>query len=135
MKVVFGESDKMFRLIAEALSPSKEGEKFLCDFYLTEIKDPVATFRAWSSRRGIPAGIQVEHCNGGDDLKRMIVDADALVVENAPVDAEPYRKCSFLEAIQMFGRETSNIDRAACARRTSSSVRSIGILTDWSPNT
>ena len=54
MKVVFGEPDKMFRLIAEALSPSKEGEKFLCDFYLTEIKDPVATFRAWSSRRGIP---------------------------------------------------------------------------------
>jgi phosphoglycerate dehydrogenase-like enzyme len=117
LKVVFGEPDKMFRLIAEALSPSKEGEQFLCDFYLTEIKDPVATFRAWSSRRGIPRGIQVEHCNGGDDLKRMIVDADALVVENAPVDAEHIESARSLKLIQMFGRETSNIDRAACARK------------------
>src|SRR4029079_1934491 len=75
MKIVFGEPDKMFRLIGEALAPSLEGQSFLKEFYLTECADPVGMLRAWSARRGIPSGITVAHCAKPEDLKTMLSDA------------------------------------------------------------
>jgi hypothetical protein len=64
LKVVFGEADKMFRLIGAALAPSADAEQFLAAFFLSESADPVALMRRWSARRKIPPGIEVAYCTG-----------------------------------------------------------------------
>lgn len=117
MKVVFGEADKMFRLIAEALAPSADGESFLSSFFLTESDDPVGMLAALSVRKKVPKGIRVLHCSSPEDLKTMIRDADVLVVENAAITADHIENAPALKLIQMFGRETQNVDLDACARR------------------
>ena len=81
MRVVFGEADKMFRLIGEALAPSAAGEEFLAGFFLTESADPVERLRGWSARRKIPPGIAVAYCTRPDDLATMLTDATVLVTE------------------------------------------------------
>jgi phosphoglycerate dehydrogenase-like enzyme len=117
LKVVFAEPDKMFRLIGEALAPSTEGKTFLADFFLTESDDPVALLRDWSARREVPAGIEVSHCARPEDLGEMLSAADAVVAENAPIRAADLERATSLKLIQMFGRETQNVDVEACARR------------------
>ena len=117
MKVVFGEPDKMFRLIAEALAPSPEGETFLKEFYLTECADPVEMLKAWSARRRIPPGITVSHCAKPEDLKGMLTDADVLVIENEKVRAEELAGASSLKLIHTFGLVADNIDHDACRAR------------------
>jgi len=117
MKVVFGEPDKMFRLIAEALAPSPGGEAFLKEFYLTECADPVGMLKAWSARRNIPAGISAWHCAKPEDLKSMLSDADVLVVENARVGAEELDRARSLKLVQTFGLLATNVDRDACRAR------------------
>lgn len=117
MKVVFGESDKMFRLIAEALAPSSEGASFLKEFYLTECTDPAGMLKAWSVRRKIPSGIAVFHCSRPEDLKAMLTDADVLVIENERVGAEELANASSLKLIHTFGLVADNIDRDACRVR------------------
>ena len=117
MKVVFGEPDKMFRLIAEALAPSPDGEEFLRRFYLTECADPVRMLKAWSSRRGVPPGITVSHCPRPQDLRGMLTDADVLVIENERVGAEELGNASSLKLIHTFGLVSDNIDHDACRAR------------------
>jgi phosphoglycerate dehydrogenase-like enzyme len=114
VKVVFGEPDKMFRLIAEALAPSSDGKLFLEEFYLTECDDPVSMLRAWSSRRQIPSGITVSHCSRPEDLKAMLTDADVLVIENGKVGTEELGAASSLKLIHTFGLVADNIDYDAC---------------------
>jgi len=116
MKVVFGEPDKMFRLIAEALAPSPQGEAFLREFYLTECADPAGMLQAWAARRRVPAGIAVSHCSKPEDLKAMLADADVLVVENGKVGTEELARASSLKLIHTFGL-VDNIDRDACRTR------------------
>ena len=117
MKVVFGEPDKMFRLIAEALAPSPDGKAFLQEFYLTECDDPVSMLRAWSVRRAIPTGIAVAHCHRPEHLKTMLTDADVLVVENTKVGMDELADASSLKLIHTFGLMADNIDREACRAR------------------
>ena len=117
MKIVFGEPDKMFRLIAEALAPSPEGEAFLREFYLTECTDPVGMLKAWSARRDIPAGINVSHCARPEDLKAMLADADVLVIENERLGAQELAAAPALKLIHTFGLLTDNIDHHACRAR------------------
>jgi phosphoglycerate dehydrogenase-like enzyme len=117
VKVLFGESDKMFRLIGEALSPSDDGERFLPEFFLTESADPVRMLRAWSARRQIPTGIHVSHCSQPDKLKPMLADADVLVVENATIGQNEIEHAASLKLIQTFGNEAPNIDFDACRVR------------------
>lgn len=117
MKVVFGESDKMFRLIAEALSPSPAGKTVLQEFYLTECADPVSMLRAWSARHQVPPGIAVAHCSRPEDLKTMLVDADVLVIENHTVGAEELSQATSLKLIHNFGLVADNIDYDACRAR------------------
>lgn len=117
MKVVFGEPDKMFRLISEALAPSPDGEKFLKQFYLTECADPVAMLKAWSARHDVPPGIAVSHCAQPEDLPGTLADADVLVIENGKVGAEELSRASSLKLIHTFGLVTDNIDHAACRAR------------------
>jgi len=117
MKVVFGEPDKMFRLIAEALAPSPEGEKFLKQFYLSESADPVGMLKAWSARHNVPPGIAVSHCARPEDLRGMLTDADVLVIENAKLGAEELSSASSLKLIHTFGLVTDSIDQAACRAR------------------
>jgi phosphoglycerate dehydrogenase-like enzyme len=113
MKVVFGEPDKMFRLISEALAPSPEGRTFLKDFYLTECRNPTGMLRTWSARRNVPPGIVVSHCSRPEDLKAMLADADVLVIENGKVGSEELARASSLKLIHTFGL-VDNIDRDAC---------------------
>src|SRR3974390_124009 len=87
LRVVFGEADKMFRLIGEALAPSADAEKFLAAFFLTESADPVDLVRRWSARRKIPSGIEVAYCARPQDLAAMLSDATVLVIENGVVRA------------------------------------------------
>jgi phosphoglycerate dehydrogenase-like enzyme len=117
VKVVFGEPDKMFRLIAEALAPSPDGKTFLQEFYLTECTDPVDMLRAWSARRQVPAGIAVLHCSRPEDLKTMLMDADVLVIENGTVGVQELAHASSLKLIHTFGLMASNIDYDACRAR------------------
>jgi phosphoglycerate dehydrogenase-like enzyme len=117
VKVLFGEPDKMFRLIGEALAPSDDGEKFLPSFFLTESADPVNMLRAWSARRQIPTGINVSHCSLPNDLKTMLADTDVLVVENATVGIDDIDAATSLKLIQTFGNEAHNIDLDACRNR------------------
>jgi phosphoglycerate dehydrogenase-like enzyme len=117
LKVVFAETDKMFKLIGEALAPSAGAEKFLGEFFLTESADPVALMRRWSERKGMPANIQVTYCARANELKEMMRDADVLVVENTPIDSDHIENASALKLIQGFGRQLPKIDAAACAAR------------------
>jgi len=117
MKIVFGESDKMFQLIAETLAPSPGGEAFLREFYLTECVDPVGMLKTWSARRNIPPGITVSHCARPEDLKAMLVDADVLVIENESVGADELASATSLKLIHTFGLVADNIDRDACRVR------------------
>jgi phosphoglycerate dehydrogenase-like enzyme len=117
MKIVFGEPDKMFRLIAEALAPSPDGKTFLQEFYLTECADPVSMLRAWSARRQVPPGIAVSHCSRPQDLKTMLADADILVIENGKVGIEELAHASSLKHIHTFGLMADNIDHDACRVR------------------
>jgi phosphoglycerate dehydrogenase-like enzyme len=116
LKVVFGEPDKMFRLIGEALTPSAEAEEFLAAFFLTESANPVDLLRRWSARRGIPPGIKVSHCARPDDLAEMLADATVLVIENSVVGAAHLEQARSLKLIQLFGREAPGLDLDACAR-------------------
>ena len=116
MRVVFGEADKMFRLIGEALAPSAEGEKSLAAFFLTESENPVDLLRRWSARRRIPPGIEVSYCTRPEDLAAMLADATVLVIENGAVGAEHLAQARSLKLIQLFGREAPGLDRDACAR-------------------
>jgi phosphoglycerate dehydrogenase-like enzyme len=117
MKVVFGEPDKMFRLIAEVLAPSPEGESFLREFYLTECADPAGMLKAWSARRNIPPGIIVSHCAKPEDLLDTLKDADALVIENGKVGTEALDIAPSLKLIHTFGLMAANIDFDACRVR------------------
>jgi phosphoglycerate dehydrogenase-like enzyme len=117
VKVLFGEPDKMFRLIGEALAPSPEGDSFLRAFFLTESADPVAMLKAWSAERNIPSGIEVAHCTRREDLAAMLGEAQVLVVENAAIRAAEIENATLLKLIQLFGRDTRNIDLDACARK------------------
>lgn len=117
MKVLFGESDKMFRLIGEALSPSPGGPEFLAQFFLTESDRPADMLAAWSARRQIPDGIEIVHCERPEDFNALLNDAIVLVVENTPVNAASLSEAKSLKLIQTFGRTTSNVDLDACARR------------------
>src|SRR5579859_7163930 len=99
MKVVFGETDKMFRLISEALAPSPGGERFLKQFYLTECADPVPMLKTWSAKHNVPPGITVAHCAQPEDLPGMLADADVLVIENGKVGAEELNRASSLKLI------------------------------------
>ena len=117
MKVVFGEPDKMFRLIAEAIAPSPEGRTFLKQFYLTECADPVSMLRAWSARHQVPPGIEVAHCARPEELKSMLADADVLVIENGTVGGDELSQASSLKVIHTFGLLADNIDREACRAR------------------
>jgi phosphoglycerate dehydrogenase-like enzyme len=120
VKVVFGEPDKMLRLIGEALAPSDAGKDFLVDFFLTESADPIKMLRDWSSRRDIPPGTRVFHCSRPENLKAMLTDAAVLVVENAAIRIEDIDCATSLKLIQIFGNEVNNIDLDACrARRIS----------------
>ena len=116
MRVVFGEADKMFRLIGEALAPSAEAEKCLAAFFLTESADPVDLLLRWSARRQIPPGIKVAYCTRPDDLAAMLADATVLVIENSVVGAEHLEQARSLKLIQVFGREAPGLDLDACAR-------------------
>jgi phosphoglycerate dehydrogenase-like enzyme len=116
LRVVFGEADKMFRLIGEALAPSAEAEKFLAAFFLTESADPVDLLRKWSARRQIPPGIKVAYCTRPEDLAAMLADAIVLVIENGVVRAEHLEQARSLKLIQVFGREAPGLDLDACAR-------------------
>jgi phosphoglycerate dehydrogenase-like enzyme len=116
LRVVFGEADKMFRLIGEALAPSAEAQKFLAEFFLTESADPVALLRRWSARRKIPPGISVSYCTRSQDLAAMLVDATVLVIENSDVRAEHLEHARSLKLIQVFGRAAPGLDLDACAR-------------------
>src|ERR1051325_8069378 len=117
MKVVFGEPDKMFRLIGEEIAPSPDGEKFLKQFYLLECPDPVGMLKAWAARRQVSPGITVSHCVRPEDLRRMLTDADVLVIENRKLGAEELGTASSLKLIHTFGLVTDNIDQAACRAR------------------
>jgi D-3-phosphoglycerate dehydrogenase len=117
MKVVFGEPDKMFRLISEALAPSPDGGKFLKQFYVTECADPVTMLKAWSARHNVPPGIAVAHCARPEDLPGMLTDADVLIIENGKLGAEELSRASLLKLIHTFGLVTDNIDHAACRAR------------------
>jgi phosphoglycerate dehydrogenase-like enzyme len=117
MKIVFGEPDKMFRLIGEALAPSPDGETFLAQFYLTECANPAGMLKAWSARRNVPPGITVSHCDRPEDLKRMLTDADVLVIENGRVGAEELASASSLKLIHTFGLVADNIDHETCRAR------------------
>src|SRR3974390_2081853 len=117
LRVVFGEADKMFRLIGEALAPSADAEKFLAAFFLTESADPVDLVRRWSARRKIPPGIEVAYCTRPQDLAAMLSDATVLVIENGVVRADHLAQARSLRLIQLFGREAPGLDRAACARQ------------------
>ena len=116
MKVVFGEPDKMFRLISEAFAPSPEGKTFLKEFYLTECRDPIGMLQTWAARRNVPPGIVVSHCSKPEDLKAMVTDADVLVIENGKVGSEELSRASSLKLIHTFGL-ADNIDRDACRMR------------------
>ena len=116
MRVVFGEADKMFRLIGEALAPSAEAERFLTAFFLTESADPVALLRRWSARRTIPPGIEVAYCPRQDKLAAMLAPATVLVIENTVVRAEHLVQARSLKLIQVFGRAAPGLDVEACAR-------------------
>jgi phosphoglycerate dehydrogenase-like enzyme len=113
---VFGEADKMFRLIGEALAPSAEGEKFLAAFFLTESANPIDLLRRWSARRKIPPGIIVSYCTRPEHLAAMLADATVLVIENSGVRAEHLEQARSLKLIQVFGREAPGLDLDACAR-------------------
>jgi hypothetical protein len=54
VKVLFGEPDKMFRLIGEALAPSPEGDSFLRAFFFNESPDTLYKLNALYSERKIP---------------------------------------------------------------------------------
>jgi len=114
VKVVFGEPDKMFRLIAEALAPSADGRTFLKAFYLTECEDPVSMLRVWAARRHVPSDIEVAHCDRPEHLKTMLTDADVLIVENTRVGREELAGASSLKLIHTFGLTADNIDHDAC---------------------
>jgi phosphoglycerate dehydrogenase-like enzyme len=116
MRVVFGEPDKMFRLIGEALAPSVDGERFLAGFFLTESADPVDLLRRWSARRKIPPGINVSYCTRPENLAAMLAEATVLVIENDVVRAEHLALARSLKLIQLFGREAPGLDLEACAR-------------------
>ncbi|MCX7310167.1 MAG: D-isomer specific 2-hydroxyacid dehydrogenase family protein [Alphaproteobacteria bacterium] len=117
MKVVFGEPDKMFRLIGEALAPSDAGPKFLQEFFLTESADPKALLRAWSEKRGVTGGIDVVHCDDPPNIEKWLADADVLVIENQKIGADELNGARSLQLIQMFGRDTSNVDVGLCGER------------------
>jgi phosphoglycerate dehydrogenase-like enzyme len=117
VKVVFGEPDKMFRLIGEALAPSPEGRTFLQEFYLTECADPMPMLRAWSARHQVPPGIAVAHCSRPQDLQTMLADADVLVIENGTVGIDELAHASSLKLIHSFGLLTDNIDHDLCRAR------------------
>jgi len=116
LRVVFGEADKMFQLIGEALAPSGDARAFLAQFFLTESSDPVDLMRRWSARRKIPRGINVSHCARPEDLVAMLADATVLVIENGVVRAEDLERARSLKLIQLFGREAPGLDLDACAR-------------------
>jgi phosphoglycerate dehydrogenase-like enzyme len=116
LRVVFGEPDKMFRLIGEALAPSAEADEFLTAFFLTESADPVDLLRRWSARRNIPPGVKVSHCARPEDLPAMLADATVLVIENSVVGATQLARARSLKLIQLFGREAPGLDLDACAR-------------------
>jgi phosphoglycerate dehydrogenase-like enzyme len=116
LRVVFGEPDKMFRLIGEALAPSADGARSLAAFFLTESADPVDLLRRWSARRKIPPGIEVSYCTRHEDLAAMLAEATVLVIENDVVRAEHLAQARSLRLIQLFGREAPGLDRDACAR-------------------
>jgi phosphoglycerate dehydrogenase-like enzyme len=117
MKVVFGEFDKMFRLIGEALAPSPEGKTLLKEFYLTECADPRSMLAAWSARRKVPKGITVCHCSKPDHLKTLLADADVLVIENGKVGRDELDHAPSLKLVHTFGLMAGNIDHAACRER------------------
>jgi phosphoglycerate dehydrogenase-like enzyme len=117
MKVVFGEPDKMFRLIGEALAPSDAGPKFLQQFFLTESANPNALLRAWSEKRGVPKGIDIVHCDDPPNIGKWLADADVLVIENQKIGADELKSATSLQLIQMFGRDTSNVDVNLCRQR------------------
>jgi D-3-phosphoglycerate dehydrogenase / 2-oxoglutarate reductase len=116
MNVVFGEPDKMFRLVSEVLAPSPEGKTFLKEFYLTECPDPIGMLQAWAARRDVPPGVIVSHCSRPEDLKVMLTDADVLIIENGKVGTEELCRASSLKLIHTFGL-VDNIDHDACRMR------------------
>jgi phosphoglycerate dehydrogenase-like enzyme len=116
LRVVFGEADKMFRLIGETLAPSAGAEKFLAAFFLTESANPVDLLRRWSARRKIPPGIKVSYCSRPEDLATLLADATVLVIENSGVRVEHLEQARSLKLIQVFGREAPGLDLDACAR-------------------
>ena len=116
MNVVFGEPDKMFRLIGEALAPSETGDAFLRSFFLTESADPVALLRRWSERRGVPPGIGVTFCETKDEFRQALRQAEAAVVEKQAVTPEMLEEAARLKLVQVFGLDTSRINADACAQ-------------------
>jgi phosphoglycerate dehydrogenase-like enzyme len=118
LKVLFGEDDKMFRLIGEALAPSADAQPFLSQFFLTESADPVDLMRRWSARRKIPPGIEVAYCTHPEDLAAMLADATVFVIEHSGVRAEDLAQARSLKLIQIFGRDARGLDLDACARQS-----------------
>ena len=106
MKVVFGEADKMFRLIGEALAPSADAEKFLAAFFLSESADPVDLLRRWSPARRFAWDGLISHAP--EDLRRCC-RRDRLVIENSGVRAEHLGQ-AIVKLIQIFGRWHRDLD-------------------------
>ena len=118
MKVVFGEADNMFRILAAALAPDAVGEAFVTAFFRANMPDDAALrLAAWARRYALPAPLEVRVCADEDELATSLGEADVLVVEQQRVTAELVARAPRLRLVQKYGVDTRSIDLAACRAR------------------
>lgn len=118
MKVVFGEADNMFRILAAALAPDAAGEAFVKAFFRANMPDDAsARLAAWARGYALPAPLEVRVCADPGELATSLGDADVLVVEQQRVSAELVARAPRLRLVQKYGIDTRSIDLAACRAR------------------
>lgn len=113
------ERDHFLRIIAVLLDPRAPDEhrQAVADFVAHDIPD--FEERCEQFRREIPGLFPARIHFAGDsaELKRLLPDADVVVVESLPLPAEAVAALKPTAIVQKFGAITSDIDVDACRRR------------------
>lgn len=113
------EEDHFLKIVPVVLDPAtpEAHRRAVVDFFAHDEPD----FLGWCDRLRRRLGglypAEVTFAVDEADLKAKIADADGVVVESFRIDDEVLSGAPQLAIVHKFGTITSNIDRAACAKR------------------
>lgn len=119
MTKVLIEEDQILRIAPALLDPkAPEAHTEACvSFFKHDLPD----FRGWvrDLRNRIPGlfPATVEFAQDQEDLRRRIVDADAVIVEKFTIGAAELDFAKRLKVVQKWGGQVANIDTTACLAR------------------